>query len=290
MTSARGSMERNGAMPSVAITAIARDEADLLAEWIAFHLVQGVARIHVRLDAATTDVSVPLLRLIAARDARVTWAPWDPGERNFDLEQRAVYAEAAATLAGTVTFLACIDIDEFLFPRQHASLPEALAWVPPRVGAIAVGCRVFGSAGRVPRGKGLAIERFLRCADAWHKEGCWFKSIVRPECVTAYDSPHSAELSSGDYVTQHATRLRRPGPHPGCADAPSFGAIGLHHYVIRSREEFEAKQRRWADRRMGGRYREGYFRHFDDFANAAENREALRFAGATRALAKALIA
>jgi hypothetical protein len=283
-------MERNGATPSVAITAIARDEADLLTEWIAFHLVQGVARIHIRLDAATTDVSVPLLRMIAARDERVTWAPWDPGGRNFDLEQRAVYAEAAAALAGTATFLACIDIDEFLFPRRHASLPEALARMPARAGAVAVGCRVFGSSGREARGRGLVIERFLRCADAWHPQGCWFKSIVRPECVTDYDSPHSAVLSSGDYVTQQGNRLRRPGPHPGCADTPSFGAIGLHHYVIRSREEFEAKQRRWADRPMGGRYREGYFSHFDDFANAAENREALRFAAATRALAKALIA
>ncbi len=277
-------------MPSVAIAAIARDEADVLTEWIAFHLLQGVARIHIRLDVGTTDVSVPLLRLIAARDPRVTWAPWDPGEQSFDLEQRAVYAGTAAMLAGTVTFLACIDIDEFLFPRWHASLPQALAWVPARVGAVAVGYRAFGSAGRVSRGQGLVIERFLRSADAWHPEGCWFNSLVRPERVAAYDSPHSVELSSGDYVTQQGNRLRRPGPHPGCADTPSFGAIGLHHYVIRSHEEFEAKRRRWADRGMGGRYGEGYFRHFDAFANAVENREALRFAGATRALAKALIA
>ncbi len=100
----------------------------------------------------------------------------------------------------------------------------------------------------------------------------------------------AAVLSSGDDVTRTGTRLRRSGPHPGRTAAPSLGAIGLHHSVIRSAEAFEAKQRRWAGRDMDGRYAAGYFHRFDDFANTVDNREALRLAGPARALAEAATA
>lgn len=281
-------MEQSGAMPSIAIAAIALNEADILAEWIAFHLRQGVARIHIRLDADTVDDSAALLDRIGSRDPTVTWAPWDPGDRNFDLEHRATCADAASMLAGQVTFLACIDIDEFLFPRHDTSLPAALAGVPREAGGIAIGHRIFGSGGRVERGDGLVIERFLRRAAPAHPEGCWFKSIVRPECVSAYDSSHSAGLDAGNYVSQDGEPLCRSGTHPGRADAPSMGPIALHHYVIRSAEEFAAKRRRWLTREVQARCAEGYFRYFDSLGNAVQNREALRFAAATRDLARRL--
>ena len=61
--------------------------------------------------------------------------------------QMEAYRDGAMRLTGQAGWVAFIDIDEFLFSSRGYSMPPELAEFGPEVGAIAVGHRIFGSAG-----------------------------------------------------------------------------------------------------------------------------------------------
>jgi hypothetical protein len=65
------------------------------------------------------------------------------------------------------------------------------------------------------------------------------KLIARPGDLDAFRDPHSAVFRSGRFaVTQHGEPVHGPM-------APITGTrVRLHHYFLRSREDFEAKMRR----------------------------------------------
>jgi hypothetical protein len=165
-------------------------------------------------------------------------------------------------------------------------LPAELARFGPEVGAIAVGHRIFGSSGQAAYTPDLVTSRFTRCARADHPQSQWFKTIARPECVAAVDSAHSVQLRSGSYLMADHRPLQRDniGWHPGHADRVGHGAIALHHYMVKSLEEFRWKQIRFHGKGLDQRYTDDFFREHDAIGNETENHELVRFADPIRAM------
>lgn len=249
---------------AVAICAIIRDEARYVEEWVEFHRKQGVVAWRVY-DNGSTDDTVKILRSLGIEP--VIWAGKAP---NFDDQQRAAYLEGARMLLGDAEWVAFIDADEFVFGRSGKTLTEALSEVPSDVGAIAVQQRVFGSSGHQAITPGGVLDRFTRSAGLDCPEHKWFKSIARPGLVKSFDSVHSVALSTGRYVMVDGSPLSRDGHHPGEASHRADGPIGLHHYPLKSLEEFREKQKRWSDRQAATRFDEGYFFKRDTYANESE--------------------
>ncbi len=250
----------------VGICAIVRDEASYIEEWVAFHRCQGVSLFRIY-DNGSTDGTAELLRRLGIEP--VLWGGMD---ENFDSQQRAAYMEGAQMLAGQVDWLAFIDVDEFMFCRSW-SLAEALSVILGNVGAIAVQQDVFGSGGQTARLPGPVTTRFTRRAALTHPECRWFKTIARPELVAGFDSVHSVTLKSGAYLMADASPLTRTGPHPGEAARRVEGVIRMHHYMLKSLEEFCAKQAKWATRNLRARMSDDYFFERDRYANAEECRD-----------------
>ena len=236
----------------VGVCAIVRDEATYVEEWVSFHREQGISEFRIY-DNGSIDGTPEMLRTLGIEP--VIWAghPHD-----FDSQQRAAYLEGARMLAGQVDWLAFIDMDEFVFGRT-APLAAVLAALPDAAGAIAVQQLMFGSGGHLTRTPGPVTRRFIRCAPRAHPENLWFKTVARPERVQEFESVHSVRLVGGAYVMADGSPLLREGPHPGAASRRIEGMIGLHHYALKSLEEFRDKQARWADRAAAHRMSDGYF-------------------------------
>lgn len=250
--------------PTVAICAVVRDEASYIEEWVAFHRRQGVTVWRVY-DNGSVDGTPAILRRLGIEP--IVWA-----ERPHDFagQQCKAYLEGGQALGPFADWVAYIDVDEFLFGRDGKTLREVLASFPAETGAIAVQQVIFGSSGHVKRTEGPVTARFTRSAPREHPECRWFKTIARPRWVGLHDSAHSVALRGGQYVMVDGSPLTRAGSHPGVATRRVEGLIGLHHYIIKSREEFEIKSAKWSDRLSGKNKRSDYFTNREVYANLVE--------------------
>lgn len=266
----------------VAICAIAKNEAPYIEEWVAFHLVQGVSRILV-FDNESSDGTTELLSRLE-RMGSVDLIRW-PGSRHDEM-QRHAYLNGAQRLTGNADWVAFIDVDEFLFSSRYLPLSFEFAAFGHDVGAIAVGHQIFGSGGRTTYQADLVTTRFTKAACPDHPQSQWFKTVARPEMIDSFDSVHSIVLKAGAYQNVDHTPLRRTnlGWHPGHADRVAHGTIKLHHYMVKSREEYQWKQARFGGKGLEHRYSEDYFREHDAIGNEVVNDDLVRFSEPIRAL------
>lgn len=248
---------------NVAICTIVRNEAPYLAEWIRFHQLMGVRRFRIY-DNESTDEPDCIVEQFAASLA-IDLVSWSSG-RTWRETQRSAYIDGLTALANC-QFVAFIDVDEFLCDNLSESLPVALSEFGCDVGAIAVCQRVFGSNGLIEFDGRPVTERFTSCAQEWHPENRWFKSIVRPRDVLDFDSSHSVILGAGRYVLADGGALRRSMAHPGISDRICEGPIRLNHYIIKSLEEFRMKQARWRGTSLESRYNDEFFLKRDAYCN-----------------------
>jgi hypothetical protein len=251
---------------SVALCAIVKDEEDYIEEWLAFHILQGVSRV-VLYDNHSSDDTCRRARAFGLH-ARIEIVSWPDSTDGFDLAQRLAYYDGACRLAGVVDYAAFIDVDEFLFAADDRLLGPALAAFPEAVGAVAVNQRVFGSSGLLSSTGEPVTARFTSAAAADHPEAHWFKTIARPARVVGFDTVHSVVLTWGDYVLPDGRPLPPRTKHQGYSSIAVEGALRLHHYMLKSREEFEQKKRRWTGQDLSGRYTDEYFEERDRTSNA----------------------
>ena len=120
------------------MTLLARDEADIIDSWLAFHLNAG-ADLVIATDNRSEDGTTEVLERYA-REGHVHLIR-EPGE---DLRQDA-WVTRMARLAATdfgADWVVNSDADEFWWPRG-ASLRDVLAAVPPRYGTVGAFLRMF---------------------------------------------------------------------------------------------------------------------------------------------------
>jgi hypothetical protein len=254
--------EANQRLPVVAICAMVRDEAEYVAEWVEFHRRQGVSQFRIYDNGSVDGTAEEFLR------AGIDCIAWPADSDRMDAQQIPAYQDGCRALAESVDWVACIDLDEFIFGRDGLSLAAALARYAEQVGAIAVQQLVFGSGGHRTREPGRVTDRFTRCAPRSHPECRWFKSIVRPARVSWFSSAHSVALTHGTTVLVDGIDVALTLTHPGEASRRAEGIIGLHHYILKSREEFDRKSAKWADRAQGQFKRAPYFDQRETYANA----------------------
>jgi hypothetical protein len=120
------------------LTLLARDEADVVESWLAFHLNAG-ADLVIATDNRSEDGTTDVLQRYA-RDGHVHLLH-EPGEDLRQNEWVTRMARLAATEFGA-DWVINSDADEFWWPRG-ASLRDVLAAVPPRYGTVGAFLRMF---------------------------------------------------------------------------------------------------------------------------------------------------
>lgn len=261
---------------TVAVCAILKDEADYVEEWLAFHILQGVSRV-ILYDNNSSDDTCARARSFAKRiDVQIV--PWRGSAGNFDLTQKLAYSDGARRLSSAADYVAFLDLDEFLFASDYRPLGQTLAAFPAEVAAIAVNQRVFGSSAQQLSTGGLVTSRFIMAAAADHPEGHWFKTIARPDRIVEFDTVHSVVLGSGSYVLSDGRPLPPRHDHRGFSSLIAEGALRLHHYMLKSRQEFERKKQRWAGQDLSNRYTDEYFNLREISVNAVRDERLKPFA------------
>ena len=259
MTAARGLR--------IAACLYVRDEADDIAEWLAFHHVVGFDHILV-FDNGSRDGTRQVVRQAAAH-ASITLVPWPVSDRRAQL----LAYRAGLWLLRSFDWVAFLDSDEFLTPTGEASIRAVLAEREAASG-VAVNWAIFGSSGHDAAPDGLVIDAFRRRSLDGFDDNRVVKSIVRPKGARPLN-PHAFTVP-GRYV------------RPGGADMawerealtrgpPDYGLLQVSHYFTRSREHWR--------RKMARGYRDivrpaDAFAHYD--RNDVEDLTTARFAPAVR--------
>lgn len=227
-----------------AVVLVVRNEERHIGEWARFHRLAGVRQVIVYDDGSSDATLDQLAAELAADQLQVI--PW--GQRLADQllrreihNQVLAYAHAAANFGGAFRWMAFIDADEFLVPKQAASLDAALAHLDPQVRNLSLPWHMFGRCGhQQPPSGGVVANYRLRAADPM--AGVNFKCVVDPCHLTAV-RVHRMEVDHGSLTwNDHgkAWPLRRRSQ----ATFYSAEHVQLNHYYTRSGEELEQKIRR----------------------------------------------
>ena len=247
-------------MHYLSIGAIFRMENSWLDEWIQYHHAVGVE--HFYLVCHDTDTRVPdkilqpyiergLVELQYARDMS------ELDQTATGWVQREVYQNLIRHTIGKAEWMAMIDLDEFLLPRQCDDVRKFLEEYETE-SAIAVNWNIYGTSGYIKRPP-TQINHLLHRAKPNCERNRFIKSIVRPDRVICEKIPdvHHFPVSSGCTVDENHNPV-----HCMWNDVTTK-KIRINHYVLRSWQDFwEVKSQR-ARSHNSGKCDEKYFSAHD---------------------------
>jgi hypothetical protein len=249
----------------LAACAIFRDEAPFLAEWIAFHRLVGVEHFHLY-DNGSADAPEAVLAPFL-EEGIVTLRPW-PVPFHEHAARRA-YADCLERVRGRVRWLTCLDLDEFLFAPQSTTLPPVLRDFESAPGVV-VRWQVYGSSGHERASQEPVVARFEHRAPRDWIRNRRVKSIVDPARARRPLDCHHFEFRDGALAVDETGREvgLRPRWRFKKRLRPLYSALGpalrwfdpyagtrvtrrsvrverlrIHHYPVKSREEFLRKAR-----------------------------------------------
>jgi len=210
-------------MHYLSVCAIVKGEEKYIAEWLEFHLLQGVDHFYIY----DNDPRSPRLKVILDKYKEVTYIPYE-GQR----AQLNAYQHYLEHFLKQSKWTAFIDVDEFLYSTEY-SIKAKLQYC--NGGALAVHWYLYGSNGRTHWTDDLVISRFqLREG----KVNPHVKSIVNHEHVVSVGrDPHSFILAK-EAMEEKGNELT---PHYSLHFGGTADIIRINHYHTKSLEE--AKER-----------------------------------------------
>ncbi|MCB1111640.1 MAG: glycosyltransferase family 92 protein [Chlamydiales bacterium] len=182
---------------NIAITAIFRDEARFLKEWIDFHRLIGVERFYLYNNLSCDDYAAVLAPYVAAGIVTlVEWPHESIGLGDWNNIQTTAYRDAMnRARIEKVRWLAVIDVDEFIVPTIHHTLTDLLE-EHRHACAVRVNWVFFGTSHvtEIPKNK-LMIEMLTRNS-GYVGESQGYKAILHTgRCETA--GPHDGLYNDG---------------------------------------------------------------------------------------------
>ena len=221
--------------PRIALCAIIRNEIRSLVEWLAYHKALGFTDV-VIYDNDSTDGTTDVLRVLdeAGELVHLPW-PHSVGAR----PQRLAYERARRH--SDADWLAFFDADEFLVLHQDASIVNFLTRFADDVSAIAMNWIVFGSGGQTTYRPLPVIERFTDALPPDARESRTVKAIGRRARLSG-TGIHRVAVVEGRYVMPSGQDARFDGLT--ASDTPDTTVAALHHYAVKSQEEFADKRAR----------------------------------------------
>jgi hypothetical protein len=231
----------------VALCVAVKDQSKDLPEFFIHHYYHiGIRRFYIVDDGSNppletfTNYGIP-------REA-ITFKYWDPEETKDRKMQPIFYNDCISNWGSKHTWMGFVDTDEFFDTPGPESLPEVLRSfeVNASVGALGVNWRTHTSGGLLTRPDSNR-KSFTTCItdeaapNGVASDNLHVKSIVKTSAYIDPESPHTFHLKDNAMtVGEHGDKIwDQPRRSPVTRDR-----IGLHHYGVKSREEYEEKIRR----------------------------------------------
>jgi len=239
---------------SVAICAIAKNEAPYIAEWALYHRMIGFDHILVYHNDSTDSTEAVLKKLQEAGILQYrNWAtPQESLIRRLSRRlgyratavssalsvQRTAYRDGLKRLRRSFEWITFIDIDEFVV-IPHVDDIHAFLDRFQDESAIAINWKMFGTSHRDKAETGLVMERFLRCAALAHGGNRAVKTLAK--CSALIDpNLHNHQFVAG---TRYRTVTGEVVPEGlgRIAGTPTHDIVRINHYFTKSAEEWKAK-------------------------------------------------
>ena len=212
---------------TLAITAIMKNEGPYLKEWLDYHILVGVDKFYLY-DNDSTDNTKEILKPYIERGI-VDYTYW-PGK----VQQINSYIDSLNKHSFETRWMAIIDLDEFIVPVEHDTVPEYLDTLPKHFAELVIGWEQYGSSGHIHKPDGLLIENYKH-----HALKSWgVKSIVNPRLVCEVHNPHIHDIA-GFIIDENGKKL---GRIIQTEDRNiTTHKIRVNHYVTKSFDEYIAR-------------------------------------------------
>jgi len=215
----------------LAIVAIAKNEADYIMEWCAFHKIIGVDVIFLY-DNDSSD-GMPDLLQPYIEDGFVVY-----NQIHGDVKQLEAYNDALKRYGGDVKYMAFVDCDEFLMPMNSKDKPidiiERAFSLNNHAGGLGLNWCCFGSSGLNSNDGSLVLERFLYRSTIGFESNAKIKSIVKPTCIEKVCTPHYCGYKNGYYCININGEIVMSY----WSVLSAWNGLRINHYFCKSREEY----------------------------------------------------
>lgn len=235
------SVDKNLFVYDLAIVAILKNEGHYLKEWLDYHLLAGVDHFYLYDNDSSDNYNEIIAPYVEA--GLVTSIPLSGGSAQYAAYNLAVYYYRFLC-----RYIAFIDLDEFIFPKNisdkiTATLDKIFKKFPEASG-LAINWQLFGSNGQetADYSRGV-LERFTRRAPVdWvvpipNRDipggNAQVKTVTDPRRIYFFGSSHFPIYFEGNYSINEVG-----GIVPSyCNEPVTADEIVINHYNVKSREE-----------------------------------------------------
>ncbi len=237
-----------------AIVTTMKNEGPFILEWLAYHRAIGFDDFLIYTNDCSdgTDAMLELLQrkgLVQHRD--------NPFRRmNLRPQHAALQSAEDEQIVKGATWVACIDVDEFVNIKCGDGTLDALFAAVPDANMIAMTWRLFGNSDLHAFDDGAVIEQFTRCAPEYTRKPhqAWgFKTLFRNIGVFRKLGVHRPKglnpqlWEQINWVNGSGVPLPRTLYRNGwrsTVDTYGYDLVQLNHYAVRSAESFLVKRDR----------------------------------------------
>lgn len=246
-------IKKNKKVPEhyLSVVVIAKNEGRYFKEWLDWHIFQGVEKFYVYDNESTDETREVLAPYIEKGIVDYTYFP---GYRR----QLAAYDHCLRHHRFDTRWLAVIDMDEFIMPIKHASIPEYLKGLESYP-VVEVNWLCYGSSGQKERKPGGVMERFKCHSKPEHPLNKHVKSIFNPRRVYGMIGCHEVARIDGKAADSGGRRVKVSWRDR----EPQHDLIRINHYAVRSYEEFIEKKGRGRASGPTRQLQDDYFREYD---------------------------
>ena len=250
---------------TLSVAAIFKDEAPYFKEWIEYHRLVGVDHFYLY-DNGSTDTFKQVLEPYV-KEGVVTLIDWP--DKNRENWQKIEYAwvyytqvpaleHACRTVAlGQTKWLAMIDIDEFIVPKNQTTIPDVLKKYDDAPGVI-VYWHVYGTSGvnTLPPNV-LLVEALNMTCEEGHQLNKVEKTIIKPEMFSSFlRPPHTCVYAGG-----------------GAGGCLPKAEMQINHYINRTIEYFYNSKVKKKEAMDNTKLSPDYIIWWSNVGNAVEDQE-----------------
>lgn len=214
------------------ISAIMKNEGPYLTEWLEFHRMVGVQHFFLYDNNSDDETRAILDPYISSGLVTYHFWPDHPGQLKAYMHTLNSYRDASF-------WIAFIDLDEFLIPVTHNSIPAILTEFE-EFGALGVNWFLYGTSGHETKPDGLQLENYVYRSRAEIKSNFHIKSIINPRKTKSPCDPHCFRMLPG-HCTVNENKEAVSSALTACN---STRKIRINHYFTRSVAESRQKMAR----------------------------------------------
>ncbi len=215
----------------LSVVAIFQNEGRFLKEWIEYNKLIGVEHFWLYNNESSDNYNEVLQPYI--KKGLVDLIDWPTNGEKKDFAgktQAPAYMDAVKRSIDKTRWLAIIDLDEFMVPKEGKSVAKILNNHFKHEVGVVLYWQMFGTSHYEKLGpEDLMIEKLTLRAPEDHVVHTMFKTIVKPKHVKLVENPHFAHYKTGQAVNM----LKMP-THPGNEKQNyTIERIQLNHYWTR---------------------------------------------------------